>query len=92
MGIWGNNPKNRKECEIDIVADNKESALFAECKWTREDVGIEVLDTLVERSELFRYARKFYYLFAKAGFSSDIQSRAAQMDNVSLVCFEEMVL
>jgi AAA+ ATPase superfamily predicted ATPase len=88
---WGNNPKKREECEIDIMADNKEDAIFAECKWTNEDVGLSVLDTLVERSELFSYGRKYYYLFSKSGFSPGLLSQAARMENVSLVSFENMI-
>ena len=87
---WGNDPIKRTECEIDIVADNKEEAIFAECKWTNETVGLDVLNTLIERSGLFRYVRKYYYLFAKTGFSSEVLSQAARVDNVSLICFEEM--
>ena len=87
---WGANPKKREQCEIDIIADNKEDAIFAECKWTNADVGTEVLDALVERSKLFNYAHKYYYLFTKAGFTSGVQSRSAQMGNVTLVRFEEM--
>ena len=87
---WGNNPKKREECEIDIIADNKEDAIFAECKWTNELVGSGVLDRLIQNSELFRSRCKYYYLFAKTDFSAELQSRAAQRKNVFLIRFNEM--
>jgi len=92
---WGNNPQKRKECEIDIIADNKEDMIFAECKWTNEAAGPDVLDILVERSDIFkcgrkRSGRKYYYMFAKTGFTAELQSRAAQMGNVSLIRFAEL--
>jgi AAA+ ATPase superfamily predicted ATPase len=87
---WGSDPRKRTECEIDIIADNKEDAIFAECKWTNEPVKIDVLETLVERSELFQYNRKHFYLFSKAGFSQSCSLKAKEMGNVTLVSFEDM--
>jgi AAA+ ATPase superfamily predicted ATPase len=86
---WGNNPKKCEECEIDIIADNKDDAIFAECKWTNEAVGSDVLETLAERSELFRYKRKYYCLFAKTGFTAAVVSEARRRGNVTLVRFDE---
>jgi AAA+ ATPase superfamily predicted ATPase len=87
---WGTHPQKRAACEIDIVADNREEALFAECKWTREAVGASVLETLRERSTLFHHRRKHYYLFAKTGFTADVQTEARRSGDVTLVRFEEV--
>ena len=55
---WGNDPVEKKEVEIDIIADNEENeAIFAECKWRNEDVGESVLKELQHRSTLFHYRR-----------------------------------
>lgn len=79
---WGNNPRKREECEIDIIADDKDrnEAIFCECKWTNDPVGIHVLETLIERSELFHHKNKYYYLFAKTGFTERVQTKAAQLN------------
>ena len=87
---WGNNPKKREECEIDIIADDKEDAIFAECKWTNEIVGMGVLDKLIEKSELYYSRQKYYHLFAKTGFSLELHTKAAQTKNVFLTCFADM--
>lgn len=89
---WGTDPKTRKQVEIDImgIAD-KNNALFAECKWTNEKVDLKVLETLVQRSELFSHKNKHYYLFAKSGFTKGCEDRATEMGNVTLVLYKDMV-
>lgn len=89
---WGTNPKTRQQVEIDImgVAD-KNTVLFGECKWTNEKVDLGVLETLIDKSNLFHYAKKYYYLFAKSGFTKGCVDRAKEMENVVLVTYQEMV-
>ena len=88
---WGTNPKTRTQEEIDIMGTDKDSALFAECKWTNEKVDLGILETLVERSDLFKFKKKHFYLFAKSGFTKGCQDRAAKMGNVTLVEYGDMV-
>lgn len=89
---WGNDPKEKRQVEIDILAEqDKNTALFGECKWTNEKVDIGVLETLVKRSELFSYQNKHFYLFAKVGFTMGCVDRAKEMGNVELVRYGEMV-
>ena len=83
---WGNNPKEKRQEEIDIMGEqDKNTALFAECKWTNEKVDLGVLETLVKRSNLFSYKTKHYYLFSKSGFTKGCIDKAYEMGNVSLV-------
>lgn len=88
---WGTNPKTRIQEEIDIMGTDKKSALFAKCKWMNEKVDIGVLETLVERSNLFNYKKKHFYLFAKNGFTKGCMDKAAEMGNVTLVTYDEML-
>ncbi len=88
---WGANPKTKTQEEIDIMGADKSAALFAECKWTNEKVDLGVLETLVERSELFSYKKKHFYLFAKTGFTKGCIDKANEMSNVTLVSFDEML-
>ena len=89
---WGTNPKTRTQEEIDIMGTDKEFALFGECKWTNEKVDLNVLETLVSRSELLHYNKKHFYLFAKTGFTRGCMDRAEEMGNVTLVTYEEMLV
>lgn len=89
---WGNDPKEKSQTEIDIMGEqDKNTALFAECKWTNEKVDLGVLETLVKRSNLFSYKTKHYYLFSKSGFTKGCIDKAHEMDNVSLIEFGEMI-
>ncbi len=88
---WGTNAKTKSQEEIDIVGDDKNTALFAECKWTNEKVDLGVLETLVGRSDLFGYKEKYFYLFAKSGFTKGCTDKANEMGNVTLVTYDEML-
>lgn len=89
---WGNNPKEKRQEEIDIMGEqDKNIAVFAECKWTNEKVDLGVLETLVKRSELFNYKTKHYYLFSKSGFTKGCIDKANEMGNVTLVEFGDMI-
>lgn len=88
---WGNDPIEKSQAEIDIMGEqNKNRALFAECKWTNEKVDVGVLETLIKRSDLFSYKTKHYYLFSKSGFTKGCINKAKEMGNVTLVEFEKM--
>lgn len=88
---WGTNPKTRTQEEIDIMGTDKDSALFGECKWTNDKVDLGVLETLVERSSLFHFGKTHFYLFSKSGFTKGCIDRAAELGNVSLVSYGDML-
>lgn len=89
---WGNDPKERKQTEIDIMGEqDKNNAIFAECKWTNEKVDLGVLETLIKRSRLFNYSNTHYYLFSKSGFTSGCTSKANELGNVTLVTYKDIL-
>lgn len=89
---WGGDPESKSEVEIDILAiGDKNSAIFGECKWTNEDVDSSVLETLIKRSRLFAFEKKYYYLFAKNGFTSGCKEKAKELVNVQLIPYDEMI-
>ena len=88
---WGNDPIRKCRAEIDIMGEqDPDTALFAECKWKNEKTDQHVLETLVERSKLFSYKNKHYFLFSKAGFTKGCIDTAAGLGCVSLVLFNDM--
>ena len=90
---WGNDPVHKRQAEIDIMGEqDKDTALFAECKWTTEKVDLDVLETLMERGKLFPYQNKHFFLFSKSGFTKGCADRAKELGNVSLITFGEIVL
>lgn len=88
---WGTNPKTRTQEEIDIMGTDKDSALFGECKWTNDKIDLGVLETLVERSSLFSFGKTHFYLFSKSGFTKGCIDKAAELGNVSLVSYGDML-
>ena len=89
---WGTDPKTRQQVEIDIMgAADKEHALFGECKWTNEPIDLGILESLVEKSRLFHHSKKYYYLFAKTGFTKGCIDKANEMGNVKLISYNDMI-
>lgn len=70
---------------------DKNTALFAECKWKNEKVDVGVLETLISRSQLFHYSSTCLYLFSKSGFTEGCVEAAENLGNVKLVDFEEIM-
>lgn len=89
---WGTDPISRSQAEIDIMGEqDKDTALFCECKWRNEQIDAGVLETLLERTRLFRYTRKHLYLFSKSGFTKGCEDRAKELGCVSLVDYADML-
>jgi len=89
---WGTDPSTRRQTEIDIMGiQDKDTALFAECKWTNERVDLHALQTLAERSQLFHYKNTQLYLFAKTGFTEGCLEAADKMGNVTPISYAEML-
>lgn len=88
---WGTDPAKRSQVEIDIMGEqDKNTAVFGECKWTNEKVDTGVLDTLIYRSSLFNYKNMYFYIFSKSGFTAGCRERAASEGNVILVTYQEI--
>lgn len=89
---WGTDPSAHGQEEIDIMGEqDKNTALFGECKWTNEKVDAGVLETLARRSRIFHYHEVHLYLFAKNGFTKGCEEAAGRMENVTLVRYQELL-
>jgi len=89
---WGTDPTEKKQTEIDIMGEqDRNRALFGECKWTNEKVDLGVLETLIKRSRLFHYNSVQLYLFAKNGFTKGCADAANELGNVSLVTYRDIL-
>ena len=89
---WGNDPRKKVQIEIEIMGEqDNNSAVFAECKWRNENVDLDVLETLIERSDLFHYMKVQYFLFSKTGFTKGCMEKAQKTGNVTLVRYDDIV-
>ncbi|MGD9567080.1 MAG: ATP-binding protein [Sedimentibacter sp.] len=87
---WGNNSKLKCQEEIDLMAFEGDNAILGECKWINSLVDTDVLNDIVRRSEMFQFNQTYLYIFAKKGFTEQCIKKAQSMNNVSLICFQDM--
>jgi AAA+ ATPase superfamily predicted ATPase len=89
---WGTNPTEKQEEEIDILALDKNSAIFGECKFRNEKMGEGNFTDLERKSRLFpRQTAKYYYLFSKGGFTQEIQRLAEENDKIKLIGLVDLI-
>jgi hypothetical protein len=81
--VWG------ADHDIDVAGRLLDgSMVYGECKWRRGEVGEDVLNTLIGRSEKIAYGRgedrRHFLLYARAAFKSDVLERAAADERIIL--------
>lgn len=87
---WGNNPAKKRQEEIDLMSVQGNTALFGECKWRNTAIDMEVIDTLMERSNLFCYTQKWFFVFSKSGFEPQVVEYAKSNPHLKLCSFDNM--
>ena len=89
---WGTDPRIKSQTEIDIMGEqDKNTALFAECKWTNEKVDLKILETLISRSQLFPHKNVHLFLFSKSGFTKGCIDKSQELGNVTLVNYSDIL-
>lgn len=87
---WGNNPLEKKQEKIDIIALNGNEAIFGECKW-KDIVNTDVLNNLKRKAAMLRqFDRKYFWLFSKGSFSGELCTEAAKDSNVRLITLDDI--
>lgn len=87
---WGNNPVKKCQEQIDVVASSKQAVIFGECKW-KKSVGIEVLENLRRKADLFKqFNIKYYYIFTKGYFTQALQDVASNDSSVKLITLNDI--
>lgn len=87
---WGNNPYEKRQEEIDLVALGDDYIILGECKWRNQVMSTMVLDDLLEKSRLFPQSQKNFLLFSKNNFSDDLRKRAEGDSRIQLISLEDM--
>jgi hypothetical protein len=88
---WGTDPNTKSQNEIDIIADADEKAIFGECKWSKDKIGIGVLNDLRQKSMILkRYTERSYILFSKSGFHKEVSSSISATDSINLVDLKKL--
>ena len=90
---WGNDPKERSQAEIDIVAvDGSTTTLVGEGKWRGEPTDAEQLRKLNARAWLAGAgAQTPRWMFSKPPFTDACKALVGELPSARLVSFDEMV-
>ncbi len=89
---WGNNPIEKEEEEIDIIATNGKDMILCECKYRNRATADGILSRTMRKGEqIFSKYTKFYYIFSKSEFSSECQELANKNPNVKLITLDDML-
>lgn len=91
---WGNDSKEKKEIEIDIVGTPTEGKeyLIGSCKYRNEPIGVDELELMRHYAEVFGKGEKYhYYIFSKSGFTRGLKD-AADRGEVKLVSLQDMYI
>ena len=85
---WGTDPVWKVDTAVPIVAyADDDHAIFADCEWSEEPTQLSALNSLFERSRLFRFVNRYMYLFSRSGFSEECAETARRI-GANLVLFE----
>ena len=97
---WGNNPKTKKEAQIDIVAietktNNSKSNnkyIIGSCKYTNEKIGIDELDLLKDYASVITKSNDecYYFIFSKNGFKQRLLNYAKTNDMIKLISLDDL--
>lgn len=91
---WGNNPKTRKEDDIDILALDKheQSAIFCECTYRNKPFGMDEYKDFLNATAIFtKPVNRFYCLFSKSGFTEPVKTLAHETE-VKLVGLDDLFM
>lgn len=82
---WGVNPKNKKECEIDIVITSAidNDVIIGSCKFRNTAIDIDEFKLMEEYADAIGIREKDIIIFSLSGFSKEMQ--AVANDNIRLV-------
>jgi AAA+ ATPase superfamily predicted ATPase len=79
-----------KEGEIDIVglAEDENTAVFGEAKWSVNPVGTDILDNLERKAKLVDWRKgerkEYFVLFSRSGFTANLEKLAGERRDLLL--------
>ena len=87
---WGNNPKTKKQDDIDIMGLKDNKGIFCECKFKNEKFDLSEFKDLICASEIFpNITEKYYYIFVKSGYTEAVIEESKKY-NVKLLTIDDL--
>lgn len=84
---WGNNPKLKREEEIDLIGIGHNVTIFSEVKWTKNPIDMQIVRELIDKSTILNPDKPYYIFFSKVGFTDSVIEYAAKENNILLLTF-----
>jgi len=79
---WGNDPKEKKESDIDVVFEAENEVILGECKWRESFSEVSEIKKLIDKPRLLPHYEKYhFYFFTKHPFRKQTKA-AIQAENL----------
>lgn len=76
-----------------MVGSKSKYAIFAECKWKKEKLGLQEYERLVDRSKLIQKDKtREYYLFSKSRFTQNLTEKAKNCEEIHLIGLNNLLI
>lgn len=87
---WGNNPIEKRQEEIDIVAQDSENAILCECKYTEKPFDEKELSDLQASAPCIKRNNKFFWIFSKKGISPGVKKIIQNQSNYKVITVKDL--
>ncbi len=87
---WGNNPVEKRQEEIDILAIDQANALFCECKYTDQPFDNKELDDLIASSHCVKRKNNYFCIFSRHGVTKSVADRITADKRFILVTIDDL--
>ncbi len=90
---WGNDPLEKAQAEVDLVALSEGKVLLGECKWSETAFPLSACEKLIRRRLLIHSGQNrepIYAMFSKTGFDRTLVKRAAENSSILLFSLDEI--
>ena len=92
---WGNDAKEKKESDIDVVFESENEVILGECKWRESFAEISEVKKLIDKARLLAgYDKYHFYFFTKYPFNEKTVeiARAEGLPEVTVVTVDDLFL
>lgn len=76
--------------EIDVVILGESQTMLAECKWSRNPVGVDIFEQLVKKSKGFPQPISHFGLCSRSGFTPQMTALAENREDILLFNWKDM--
>ncbi|MBR2090290.1 MAG: ATP-binding protein [Fibrobacter sp.] len=87
---WGNKPIEKRQEEIDIVAQDSENAILCECKYTEKPFDEKELSDLQASAPCIKRNNKFFWIFSKKGISPGVKKIIQNQSNYKVITVKDL--